>query len=135
MARISFVVLRKLLHQTKAYQNFWDGAKIKLQNRLNRNSRIQLLICPVTYSGSILWYSWLLFHSFCWNFANCMNREGRLNIVSMFSFLETDTREQKKYEKRIQSSVDNTVNDLRYKIKFQSCDRQKYILFLETYFF
>ena len=63
-----------------------------------------------------------------------MNREGRLNIVSMFSFLETDTREQKKYEKRIQSSVDNTVNDLRYKIKFQSCDRQKYILFLETYF-
>ena len=64
-----------------------------------------------------------------------MNREGRLNIVSMFSFLETDTREQKKYEKRIQSSVDNTVNDLRYKIKFQSCDRQKYILFLETYFF
>ena len=63
-----------------------------------------------------------------------MNREGRLNIVSMFSFLETDTREQKKYEKRIQSSVDNTVNDLRYKIKFQSCDRQKYILFLETFF-
>ena len=31
----------------------------------------------------------------------------------MFHFLETDTVEQKKYEKRIQTSVDNTVNDLR----------------------
>ena len=36
----------------------------------------------------------------------------------MFRFLETDIREQKKYEKRIQTSVDNTVNDLRYEIKF-----------------
>ena len=36
----------------------------------------------------------------------------------MFCFLETDIREQKKYEKRIQTSVDNTVNDLRYEIKF-----------------
>ena len=29
----------------------------------------------------------------------------------MFHFLETDVREQKKYETRIQTSVDNTVND------------------------
>ena len=39
----------------------------------------------------------------------------------MFRFLETDIREQKKYEKRIQTSVDNTVNDLRYEIKFENC--------------
>ena len=32
----------------------------------------------------------------------------------MFCFIETDIREQNKYEKRIQTSVDNTVNDLRY---------------------
>ena len=38
----------------------------------------------------------------------------------MFRFLETDIREQKKYEKRIQTSVDNTVNDLRYEIKFEN---------------
>ena len=30
----------------------------------------------------------------------------------MFRFLETDIRKQKKYKKRIQTSVDNTVNDL-----------------------
>ena len=38
----------------------------------------------------------------------------------MFRFLETDIREQKKYEKRIQTSVDNTENYLRYKIKFEN---------------
>ena len=51
------------------------------------------------------------FHSFCcWTFANCMNREGL--TFSMFFFLELNIREQKKYEKRMQTSVDNTVNDL-----------------------
>ena len=30
----------------------------------------------------------------------------------MFHFLETDIREQKKYEIRTQKSMDNTVNDL-----------------------
>ena len=30
----------------------------------------------------------------------------------------TDVKEQKKYEKRIETSVGNTVNDLCYKIKF-----------------
>ena len=37
----------------------------------------------------------------------------------MFRFLETDIREQKKYEKRIQTSVDNTVNDLHYEISLK----------------
>ena len=44
---------------------------------------------------------------------------GRVNIVSMFRFSETDIREQKKYEKRIQTSVDNTVNDLHYEISLK----------------
>ena len=30
----------------------------------------------------------------------------------MFPFLETDLREQKKYEKKIQTSVDNAANNL-----------------------
>ena len=38
----------------------------------------------------------------------------------MFRFLETDKREQKQYEKRTQTSVDNTVIDLRYEIKFEN---------------
>ena len=69
----------------------------------------------------------------------------------MFQFLATDIREQKKYEMRTEISVDNTVNDLRYEIKFENCVKdknnffwsetllffleQKNILFLETYFF
>ena len=75
----------------------------------------------------------------------------RVSILSMSRFLETDTREQQKYEKRIQSSVDNTVNDLNHEIKFQrrvktkitfllsktfiSSFKQKKILILEKYFF
>ena len=38
----------------------------------------------------------------------------------MFRFLESDIREQKKYEKRIPTSVDNTVNDLGYGNKFEN---------------
>ena len=67
----------------------------------------------------------------------------------MFHSLKTDIREQKKYETRTQTSVDNTVNDLRYEIKFENCVKNKnnflsetllfflelkYILFSETYF-
>ena len=60
----------------------------------------------------------------------------------MFCFLETDTKEQKRYEKKIQTSVNNIVNDLRYEIMkifemfetLLSFFKQKYILFLETYF-
>ena len=43
----------------------------------------------------------------------------------MLHFLEADIREQKKYEMRTQTSVDNTVNDLRYKIKFKNCGKDK----------
>ena len=67
----------------------------------------------------------------------------------MFRFLQTDIREQKKYEKGIKTSVDNTLNDLRYEIKFENCVKDKNnffikwniaflswtkILFLETHF-
>ena len=43
----------------------------------------------------------------------------------MFHFLETDIREQKKYEMRTQTSVDNTVNDLCYESKFENCVKDK----------
>ena len=49
----------------------------------------------------------------------------------MFCFLETDIREQKKYEKRIQTSVDNTVNDLRYEIKFENRVKDKNNFFIK----
>ena len=49
----------------------------------------------------------------------------RADMVSMFSFLETDIRQRKKYKKRIQTSVDNTVSDLRYKIKLENCGKDK----------
>ena len=78
-----------------------------------------------------------------------MNRE-RLTLFLCFPFLETDIREQKKYDKRNQTSMDNTVNDPHYEVKFEICVKdkinffikhnisfffkQKYILVLETYF-
>ena len=43
----------------------------------------------------------------------------------MFHFLETKIREQKSYEMRIQTYVDNTVKDLRYEIKFGNCVKEK----------
>ena len=49
----------------------------------------------------------------------------------MFHFLETDIREQKKYEVRTQTSVDNTVNDLRYEIKLESCVKDKNNFFIK----
>ena len=49
----------------------------------------------------------------------------------MFHFLETDIREQKKYEMRTQTSVDNTVNDLRYEIKFENRVKDKNNIFIK----
>ena len=49
----------------------------------------------------------------------------------MFHFLETDIREQKKCEMKTQTSVDNAVNDLRYKIKFESCSKDKNNFFIK----
>ena len=43
----------------------------------------------------------------------------------MLCFLETDIREQKKYEKRIQTSIDKTVNDMCYEIKFENRVKDK----------
>ena len=49
----------------------------------------------------------------------------------MFHFLEANIREQKKYEKKTQTSVDNTVNDLRYEIKFESFVKVKNNFFIK----
>ena len=57
-----------------------------------------------------------------------MNREG-LTFFLCCS-LETDIREQKKYEKRRQTSVDNTVNDVRYEIKLENIQNAPNIAFL-----
>ena len=70
--------------------------------------------CPY-YDTSGFFFSLILLLNFCQ-----LCEQGRVNIFSMFCFLETNIREQKKYEKRIQTSVDNTVNDLRYEIKFEN---------------
>ena len=47
----------------------------------------------------------------------------------MFHFLKTDISEQKKYEKRIQTSVD--VIDLRYEIKFENRVKEKNTFFIK----
>ena len=49
----------------------------------------------------------------------------------MFGFLETDKRELQKYKKRIQTSVDNTINYLHYEIKFENCVKDKNNFFIE----
>ena len=49
----------------------------------------------------------------------------------MFHFLETDIREQKKYEMRTQTSVDNTLNGLRYDSKFENCVKDKNNFFIK----
>ena len=49
----------------------------------------------------------------------------------MFCVLENDIRKQKKYEKRIQTSVDNTVNDMHYKIKFENRVKEKNNFFIK----
>ena len=49
----------------------------------------------------------------------------------MFRFLETDIREQKKYENRIQTSVEKAVNDLRYEIKSENCVKDKINFFIK----
>ena len=119
--------------------------KIVIKEALLMNTTIN---CPITYSGSILWYFWLLFfiHFVAETFANCMNREKL--TLSLYSFL----RQQRKYEMRTQTSMNNTVNDLHYEVKFENSVKdknnffirrniafffleQKYILFSETYFF
>ena len=46
-------------------------------------------------------------------------------------FLETDIREQIKYEKRIQTSVDNKVNDISYEIKFEKSVKDKNNFFIK----
>ena len=50
---------------------------------------------------------------------NFCHELGKVKIVSMFHFLDTDIREQKKYEMRANTQVDNTVHDLRYEVKFE----------------
>ena len=47
----------------------------------------------------------------------------------MFCFLETDIIEPKMYEKRMKTCVDNTVNDLRYEIKFENIRNIRNIAF------
>ena len=46
----------------------------------------------------------------------------------MFRFLETDIREQKKYERRIQTFVDNTINDLHHEIKLEHLVKNKHFI-------
>ena len=49
----------------------------------------------------------------------------------MSLFLETDIREEKKCKKRIQTSVDNTVNDMRYEINLKIVSETKITFFIK----
>ena len=48
----------------------------------------------------------------------------------MFRLIETDIGDQKKDEKGIKTSVDNTVIDLRYELKFEIVWKTKLTLLL-----
>ena len=49
----------------------------------------------------------------------------------MFHVLETDIKEQKMYEMRTQTYVDNTVNDVCYEVKFENCVKDKNTFFIK----
>ena len=57
-----------------------------------------------------------------------MNREG-LTLFLCFVFKKL-IREQKRYKKRTQTSVDNTIHDLRDKNKFENCVKDENTFFL-----
>ena len=107
-----------MLYQTKDFQ---DGAKTKLPQNKLQNMTIDL----PRYIFRV--HTLMLLASFFIHFVvELLPVVYRVNIVSMFHFLKTDIREQKKYEMKIQTSVDNTVNDLHYKIKFENRVKVKY---------
>ena len=51
--------------------------------------------------------------------------------MTIFRFLETNIRDRKKYEKTIQTSVDDTVNDLHFEIKSENCVEEKNSFFIK----
>ena len=51
--------------------------------------------------------------------------------MTIFRFLETNIRDRKKYEKAIQTSVDDTVNDLHFEIKSENCVKEKNSFFIK----
>ena len=53
-----------------------------------------------------------------------------VSILSISHFLETDSREQQKYEKRLQKYVDNTINGLLHEIKFEICMKNIIIIII-----
>ena len=128
--RISIMAVGKTLYQTTAYYDFQDGAKTKWWNCLKKSCRIRLLIFPVAYSGLILWYPYFIFSFILLDFGH-LYKWGKVSILSMFRFLETNIREQQMYEKRIQASLKNTVNNLCYEIKFDIRMKDKNTFFIE----
>ena len=58
-----------------------------------------------------------------------------VNILSISHLLESDIKEQQKYEKRTQKYVDNTVNDLHHENKFEICVKNIIIIQLPRHFF
>ena len=130
MARIYFVVVRKMVYQT--YYDFRVRAKpnVKTVSKEAQNTTINLpsYIFKAHSLIHLAHFSFILFN-FCQLF-----EKGRVGIVSMFRFLETDIKDQQKYEKIIQTSLDNVVNDLSYEIKFQNCAKNKNKIFLRERF-
>ena len=61
--------------------------------------------------------------------------QGRINIVSVFCFLETDIREQKSMERKYRHPWINTVNDLHYEVKFENHVEDKNSFFVKRYIY
>ena len=74
------------------------------------------------------------FHSFYWTFFH-FYEQRRVYILSMSHFWETDTREQQNFEKRIQTSLDNTANNLCHETKFENHVKKNFLIKKNILFF
>ena len=116
MARISFVVVgEKILYQTTRFLRRCKNQVVKLSQSKLQNKTINFLSYIFSTHAHIL-YPWV-------------------SILSISCFLETDIKEQQKYEKRTKKYKDNTVNDLHHEIKFEICVKNVIIIQLLQHFF
>ena len=67
---------------------------------------------------------------------NLLKKFVVIAYISNWAFFGcSQSSEPKKYEMRTRTSVDNTVNDLHYEIKFENCVKDKNNLLSKTLLF
>ena len=90
------------------YLSWLLGKSILRFSRRSKNQTVKLSQKKLQRQNTTINLSWLHIQSVYTSLFILLYEQGRVNIFSLFCFLEIDIREQKKHEKRIQTSVDNT---------------------------